>query len=161
MRDNQSSKAINASVGSLRSETVLALPPSGDDDALLTLELQFGSLVEELQAIQEASAGSVICPDQRPLVQDGLQHAMPTGLDAQTTRIEAILARLYPIEQAIMQTPACTIAGLGVKARHAAHVMSQYWEEPIDQIDWEAQAVRHLIEAVCDVARIALSEQQR
>jgi hypothetical protein len=33
---------------------------------------------------------------------------------------EAILARLYPIEQAIMQTRARTIAGLGVKARHAA-----------------------------------------
>jgi hypothetical protein len=65
---------------------------------------------------------------------------------------EAILARLYPIEQAIMQTRARTIAGLGVKARHAAYVMSQYWEEPIGQIDWEAQAVRLLVEAVCDVA---------
>jgi hypothetical protein len=55
-----------------------------------------------------------------------------------------------------MATPACTIAGLGVKARHAAYVMSQYWEEPISQIDWEAQAVRLLIEAVCDVARTPL-----
>ena len=69
---------------------------------------------------------------------------------------EAILARLYPIEQAIMQTPARSIAGLGVKARHAAYVMSHYWEEPIDQIDWEAQAIRLLIEAVCDFARTPL-----
>jgi hypothetical protein len=36
------------------------------------------------------------------------------------------------MEQAIMATLAYTIAGLGVKARHAAYVMSQYWEEPID-----------------------------
>ena len=48
--------------------------------------------------------------------------------------------------------PARTIAGLGVKARHAAYVTSQYWNEPIDKIDWDARAVRLLIEAVCDSA---------
>src|SRR5882724_11140199 len=52
--------------------------------------------------------------------------------------------------------PACTLAGLGVKARHAANVLSQYWETPIDQIDWDARAVRLLIEAVCDVAHTPL-----
>jgi len=76
--------------------------------------------------------------------------------EAVTCRIEPVLARLYPIERAIMRTRASTIAGLGVKARHAAYVMSQYWEDPIDQIDWEAQAARRLIEAVCDVARMPL-----
>jgi hypothetical protein len=30
--------------------------------------------------------------------------------------------------------------------------MSHYWEEPIDQIDWDSQAVRLLIEAVCNFA---------
>jgi hypothetical protein len=73
-----------------------------------------------------------------------------------TKQVEAILERLYPIERAIMQTPACTIAGLGVKARHAAHVMSQYWEAPLDRIDWDAQAMRLLIEAVCDFAHTPL-----
>ena len=58
-----------------------------------------------------------------------------------------------------MAIPARTMAGLGVKARHAAYVMSQYWEAPIDHIDWDAQAVRHLIEAVCDVARTPLPFQ--
>ena len=57
---------------------------------------------------------------------------------AGTERIEAILTRLDPVERAIMATPACTIAGLAVKARHAAYVMSHCWDEPIDQIDWEA-----------------------
>jgi hypothetical protein len=53
-----------------------------------------------------------------------------------------------------MQTPARTITGLGVKARRAAYVMSQYWEAPIDQIDWDARAVRLLIEAVCEIAGV-------
>jgi hypothetical protein len=74
------------------------------------------------------------------------------GREAFTKEVEATLARLDPIERAIMETPACTIAGLGVKARHAAYVVSQYWDAPIDRIDWDAQAVRLLIEAVCDIA---------
>jgi hypothetical protein len=67
--------------------------------------------------------------------------------------VETILARLYPIKQAIIQTAARTIPGLGVKARHAAYVMCQYWVTPIDHIDWDARAVRLLIEAVCYIAR--------
>ena len=55
-----------------------------------------------------------------------------------------------------MQTPARTIAGLGVKARHAAYVMSQYWEEPIDRVDWDARVMRFLIEAVCRFANVPL-----
>jgi hypothetical protein len=68
-----------------------------------------------------------------------------------------MLVRLEPIEQAIMAIPARTIAGLGVKARHAAYVISEHWDAPIDQIDWDARAVRYLIEAVCDVASIPFS----
>ncbi|MGJ4896690.1 MULTISPECIES: hypothetical protein [unclassified Bradyrhizobium] len=71
--------------------------------------------------------------------------------------IESMLAELAPIEQAILATPARTLAGLGVKARHAAYVISEYWDAPIDQIDWDARAVRSLIEAVCEVASIPFS----
>jgi hypothetical protein len=81
----------------------------------------------------------------------------PTSPDSHLGLIEAMLANLAPIEQAIMAIPARTIAGLGVKARHAAYVMPEYWEAPIDEIDWDAQAVRFLIEAVCDLARMPLS----
>jgi hypothetical protein len=55
-----------------------------------------------------------------------------------------------------VQTPVCTITGLGVKARHAAYVMSQYWEAPADQIDWDEQVVRLLIEAICKLANVPL-----
>ncbi|WP_407159446.1 hypothetical protein [Bradyrhizobium sp. STM 3557] len=68
-----------------------------------------------------------------------------------------MLVSLEPIEQAIMAIPARTIAGLGVKARHAAYVISEHWDAPIGQIDWDARAVRSLIEAVCDMACIPLS----
>lgn len=81
----------------------------------------------------------------------GADHALAD----QTRDVEAILATLYPIELAIMQTRAQTITGLAVKARHAAYVMSQYWEAPLDQIDWDARAVRLLIEAVCETAGVS------
>src|SRR5664279_1590616 len=89
------------------------------DAALLALEKLFNALAIEL----DRDRGEV-------------------GQEAFTKKVEATLARLDPIERAIMETPAHTIAGLGVKARHAAYVMSQYWEAPLDRIDWDAQAIR-------------------
>jgi hypothetical protein len=70
--------------------------------------------------------------------------------------VEAMLGRLERIERAIMATPARTVAGLCVKARHAAYVVSEYWDVPIDQIDWDARAIRLLIEAVCESAGLSL-----
>ncbi|WP_315769902.1 MULTISPECIES: hypothetical protein [unclassified Bradyrhizobium] len=69
-----------------------------------------------------------------------------------TAEDEAVLARLDPIERAIMETPARTVKGLSVKARHLAYVLSEYWEAPIDQIEWQGRAIRLLIEAICKTA---------
>jgi hypothetical protein len=149
MRDSQSSSRANAAIDSSRSE-VMALPPTDDDVGLLFLEEQFDELVSELLSAQPLGGELATCLNQQSLMHDVERE------NVRTKQAEAILARLYPIERAIMQTPARTIAGLGVKARHAAHVMSHYWEEPIGQIDWEAQAIRLLIEAVCEVARTPL-----
>jgi hypothetical protein len=107
------------------------------DAALLILQKRFNALTVALNADVERLHAEV-------------------GSSALTKRVEAILARLDLIERAIMETPACTLAGLGVKARHAAYVLSQYWDAPIDRIDWDARAVRLLIEAVCEVAQIPL-----
>jgi hypothetical protein len=103
-----------------------------NDAVLLALEKRFNALAAELDR------------DRGEVGREALKE------------LEATLARLDPVERAIMETPACTIAGLGVKARHAANVLSQYWEAPIDRIDWDARAVRLLIEAICDVARTPL-----
>jgi hypothetical protein len=152
MRNGQSSDDVKTSGGS-------KLPPTDDDGGLLTLEVQLDDLINELLAARKANGEPIMSSDQRSLVSDSLQAGAQTIPDheARTRQVEAILARLYPIEQAIMATPAHTIIGLGVKARDAAYVMSQYWEEPVDRIDWEARAVRLLIEAVCNVARTPLA----
>jgi hypothetical protein len=134
-------------------------PPSLEGDTrLLALERQFNTISAELLALerlrnrrrhQRAAQGSEQSTEKTRLEEHTCDEVV-------TRQIETVLARLDPIERAIMQTQACTIAGLGVKARHAAYVISQYWEEPTDQIDWDATAVRLLIEAVCDVARTPL-----
>jgi hypothetical protein len=132
---------------------------TGDDEDLLALEAQLDDLVTQLLAAQKASGELVARSDQLPAVPDGTGGGTESVSlsEVQTKHVEAILERLYPIERAIMAAPAHTIIGLGVKARHAAYVMSQYWEEPTDKIDWEAQIIRLLIEAVCYVARTPLS----
>jgi hypothetical protein len=156
MRDANSA---TTPVGSSHSDVkALELPPRDDDAGLLTLEAQFDELVRELVAVQRASGEFAIRPDQWTRVQDSLQAGGQADADkeAKTKQVETILARLYPIEQAIMQTPARTIRGLGVKARHAAYVMSEYWEVPIDRIDWDARAARLFFEVVSNVAHVSL-----
>jgi hypothetical protein len=130
-----------------------AIAPIEADKDLLALESQFNALAAQLVAAQRARSELGIRLDQR--LPRGVRAGIDVGTDygVGTREVEAILVLLDPIERAIMATPARTIAGLGVKARHAAYVTSQYWSEPIDKIDWEARAVRLLIEAVCNVAR--------
>jgi hypothetical protein len=104
-----------------------------DDAALIVLGQQFEEILAKVQILyNESEPGSRV------------------------EELEAILAQLEPVERAIMAMTARTIAGLGVKARHAAYVMSELWNAPTDRIDWDARAVRLLIEAVCNVARVRL-----
>lgn len=117
------------------------------DFALVQLDTAFVTLLLEISAI-ECQQGD----NQEPL------DAANARSDAasRTQRIESVLTRLAPIERAIMFTPAQTIVGLGIKARHAAYVVSEHWDVPIDQMEWDARSVRLLIEAVCKVAGMRL-----
>jgi hypothetical protein len=150
-QDNENAESVSFGVSA---------PSAADADApLIALEQQFNTISTELLALERLRDDLWRYRD--PATQAPEQSTKPPRggerANAEVTRqIETILARLDPIERAIIHTQACTIAGLGVKARHAACVMAQYWETPIDQIDWEAQAVRLLIEAVCNVARTPL-----
>lgn len=127
--------------------------PAGSDGALLALAEQLDALLAEMAAVQGLRDGLNIDALRR-----GPQPEGPAaeGYDTGTRQIEALLARLYPIELAIMATPARTIADLGVKARHAAYVISEQWDVPINQLDWHARTVRLLIEAVCNFADTSL-----
>lgn len=138
---------------------------SASDAALIALELQFNAISAELLSLEQLRGNRTNCRESA-LEGPGSLLKKPSSRsntcdEAITSQIEMVLTRLDPIERAIMQTQACTIAGLGVKARHAAYVTSQWWERPIDQIDWDARAVRLLIEAVCHVARTPLPVRDR
>ena len=127
--------------------------PTGAHSTLLALAKQLDTLVAELAAIRGLSDDSTT-----EALQPGPQPETDTGEnnDTGTSQAEAVLARLYPIELTILTTPARTIADLAVKARHAAYVMSEYWEAPINQLDWDARTARLLIEAVCNFAGMPL-----
>ena len=123
----------------------------GDPDAVLVaLGRRFDALSAELAMLQKQD-------DPRSSVD--LQSEDCGRVEMQRPsleRIEAVLRSLDPIERAIMAIPARTVVGLGVKARHAAHVLSNYWTDAPEQLDWDARAVRLLIESACSVAGVGL-----
>ncbi len=147
-------------ISAYQSSVSSATASAADDSQLLDLEKKFNAICTEVVAAEQSRRDQKIYqgPAPQPPKQSTIELRVweHSSDEVVTQRIESVLARLYPIERAIMQTPACTIAGLGVKARHAAYVMSRYWEAPIDRIDWDARVVRLLIEAVCDFARTPL-----
>jgi hypothetical protein len=48
------------------------------------------------------------------------------------------------------------MAGIAVKARVAAHIVSNYWDVPLDRLDIDARAFRLLVEAVFSAAEVSL-----
>jgi hypothetical protein len=118
-----------------------------EDSALVQLDTTFVTLLSEISAQEPQQAGGQALRDGETVLSDEASR---------TRKIESILARLEPVERAIMSTPARTIVGLGIKARHAAYVVSEHWDAPIEQNDWDARAVRLLIEAVCNAAGMRL-----
>jgi hypothetical protein len=130
-----------------------------DDSPLLELDKQLTDLMSEILAVEREYKERV---HSRSTAMDG-RHSVHVQSDeeATTQQIESVLSRLEQIERNIMLTSAHTIVGLGVKARHAASVTSEYWNAPIDRIDWDAQAVRLLIEAVCRFSQMPLPFHDR
>jgi len=126
----------------------------GDPDAMLVaLGHKFDALSAELAMLQRRDM---------PSSAEMRGEDCSGKIDAPSLkRIEAVLISLDPIERAIMAMPARTVAGLGVKARHAAHVLSNYWTDAPERLDWDARAVRLLIEATCNVAGVGLLPAQR
>jgi hypothetical protein len=111
-----------------------------NDHALFALERQFNAIAAEMIAYERESALNARGSDGAPL----------------SAELEAILDRLDPIGSAIMATPARSVVGLAVKARHVAYLVSHYWSEPIERMDLHRRAVRLLIEQVCQFAGVPL-----
>jgi hypothetical protein len=134
---------------------IAARPGSGEgDEVLLALEREFEVLAREIAILMRTAAPQdekrkhVYGSDAAPVNSGhgGFKLARADdgtdGPTAQLEHVEAALARLEPIERAIMTIPAYTVVGLGVKARHAAYVISEYWDEPLEKADWHRRAVR-------------------
>ncbi|NPV20018.1 MULTISPECIES: hypothetical protein [Bradyrhizobium] len=121
---------------------------SSPDAVLVALGRSFEALSAELATLQQQDVESAVASCDAKS-----QMAAAASVD----RIEAVLSSLDPIEKAIMAIPAKTVVGLGVKARHAAHVLSNYWTDVPERLDWDARTVRHLIESACSVAGVDLS----
>jgi hypothetical protein len=133
-------------------------PGAGESDPdaeLVALGRRFEALSAELEALQkEADKLS-------DLAQRGERLKDEAMISSSIERIEAVLRLLDPIERAIIAKPAITVAGLGVKARHAAHVLSHYWTGSAERLDWDERTVRLLIESTCTVAGIGLLPSQQ
>jgi hypothetical protein len=120
---------------------------SDPDAVLVALGRKFEALSAELTALQREEDALSAAPR-------GEQLKSEATIGPSVERIEAVLALLDPIERAIMAIPAKTVIGLGVKARHAAHVLSNYWTDAPETLDWDARTVRLLIESTCTVAGV-------
>jgi hypothetical protein len=105
--------------------------PCQDDAELVALGRQFDAALADFLSLQARETDSV-------------------------APIEGLLAHMEPIERAIMTVPAASIVGLAIKARVAAHIVSNYWDVPLDRLDLDAHVFRILIEAVCRVAGVSL-----
>jgi hypothetical protein len=114
--------------------------PEPSDHALLALERQFNAIAAEMIAYERERGLNARGSDGEPVLAE----------------LEAILDRLDPVGSAIMATPARSVVGLAVKARHAAYLVSHYWSEPIERMDLHRRAVRLLIEQVCRFAGVPL-----
>jgi hypothetical protein len=131
-------------------------PSDSDPDAVLVaLGRKFEALSAELATLQKQEDA------QSSAARQGEQSNGREMIDPSLERIEAVLTMLDPIERAIMAVPARTIVGLGVKARHAAHVLSNYWTDVPERLDWDARTVRLLIESTCNVAGVGLLPSQQ
>jgi hypothetical protein len=85
----------------------ISILPTDDDAGLLSLEGQFNSLVAETTAAQKVS-NAAIQPDCGPASRGNVEAGFEPDKDREdrTRRTDSVLALLYPIEQAIMATPA-------------------------------------------------------
>jgi hypothetical protein len=131
----------------------------GDTDAeLAALGQEFEALSAKLAELVVLQRQEVVALNR--VVQRSERLNGEGMISPSVERIEALLKLLEPIERAIIAMPAVSVVGLGVKARHAAHVLSHYWTDSPERLDWDAQAVRRLIESTCTVAGVALLSSQ-
>jgi predicted DNA-binding protein (MmcQ/YjbR family) len=86
---------------------------------------------------------------------DRAQHI--TGWKVEDDKLMAIWKRMETIELMALASQPQTFAGLRLYALMAAHYGRRLWDEPLDDLDYDKQIVRRLIEVVMVLTKEARS----
>lgn len=142
-RNREAQTPVSSSIPIGNAKVPMLAPPESEagDDALLALERQFEGVAREFAILSERS-----CELAR--AEDGIDKPAAERLE----QLETTLARLEPIERAIMATPAQTVVGLGWKPATLPTSFLSPELSLFEKADWDRRAMRLLIEAVCIVA---------
>jgi hypothetical protein len=81
-----------------------------------------------------------------------------TGANAADKKLEE-----YSFESTlnrIVRTPAHTVAGLRAKAFAAIHTNDKLWKRTANDLDWDQEVIRSLVEAVCAVTGLPVPVEE-
>jgi hypothetical protein len=88
------------------------------------------------------------------------QAEVDTGWNVVCDKYEALCDEISILERKIMDIPAHSLAGLRVKAMVGVKTNSDLWKKTMSDLDWDKQAARALIEAVCAVTGLEVPAEQ-
>lgn len=83
------------------------------------------------------------------------------GFNEIDDKMNALWERLGPVVKKITQAPAFSLADLALKANATATAWDSLWEQNPDELDYEKELLRDLIESVCAVAGVNIAANQR
>ena len=83
------------------------------------------------------------------------------GFGDLNAKMEALWERLDPVVRTITRAPARDITGLALKANATATAWASLWERTPEELDYEHELLRDLIESVCAVAGVNLAANPR
>jgi hypothetical protein len=79
-----------------------------------------------------------------------------TGADIANEKYEPLQARIFDIKERLARLLARPLVGLRAKAVLAINEHDDLWKEPAEDLDWDKQVTRALIEAVCAVTGVGV-----
>ena len=78
------------------------------------------------------------------------------GFNAIDDKMNALWERLDPLVKKITRAPALNLSDLALKANATATAWGRLWEKMPEDLDYEDDLIRDLIESVCAVAGVDL-----
>ena len=160
-------KSIPAAVATVAAPSIAMATASDNDDAdLIALGKKFETAYAEFVAADNTRDRLMADAFGRAMERSGLGERFldPKVLSKEEFKVwlevlgaeqagigdmDAELVNMEPIEIAVMNTPAHTLAGLRVKVQVAIFRNRHLWSAPRNKLDWHEEATRELIETAC------------